>query len=274
MSVQTVDISKLVVTQSNDLARAKYSMSLQEQRLVLILIAMVRQDHDEFYRYRIPIADLPQIFGVPSNHIYGIAKEVCEKLMSRVVRKEVKGGWDMFQWLFRAKYREHMEEFNGAGIELQIHEDMRPYLLELKKRFASLPLYHLAHLPSFHDIHLFLILWHESHSLARTKFYIALDDLKTRLDVEDNYYNFNDFKRRILEKAQKDFAKLTPMRFDWKTETRGRKVIGLHFTVSANEQPYQLGFELPQWLRYARTASPCRTRRGQKRNIRVARTAG
>ncbi|MCA9838625.1 MAG: replication initiation protein, partial [Trueperaceae bacterium] len=61
IKVQTVDINKLIITQSNDLAQARYSMTLQEKRLILILAAMVRKDDKTLYRYRIPVTDLPRV---------------------------------------------------------------------------------------------------------------------------------------------------------------------------------------------------------------------
>lgn len=251
MLVQTVDVSKLIVTQSNDLASARYSMTLQEKRLVLILAAMVRLDHDTFYRYRIPVIDLPSVLEVDPKNIYRETSKVCDKLLSRVVHIKTDQGWRKFQWISYAEYRRFDEEFNGAVLELEIHPQMKPYFLELKERFANIPLYHLAQLPSFHSLHLFLILWHEGHSFTRPNFYLDLNDLKERLEVQDKYKNFNDFDRRILQKAQKDFERTTPMRMTYRTKRRGRKVVGIHFNVTRDETNLQMSLEMPQWLRYA-----------------------
>lgn len=251
MQVQTVDINKLIVTQSNDLARARYSMTLQEKRLVLILAAMVRKDHKTLYRYRIPVADLPRVLEVDKKNVYRETSKVCDKLLSRVVHINTEDGWRKFQWISCAEYKKHDEELGGAVLELQIHQEMKPYFLELKERFANLPLYHVAHLPSFHSVHLFLILWHESHNMTRPEFYLDLEDLKERMEVNDKYENFAHFDLRILRKAQQDYANTTPMCFKYELKKQGRKVIGIQFTVSPNDKPYQQSLELPQWLRYS-----------------------
>ena len=231
MQVQTVDISKLIITQSNDLARARYSMTLQEKRLVLILAAMVRKDHTTFYRYRIPVADLTRVLEVDRKNIYRETSKVCDKLLSRVVHISTETGWEKFQWISRAEYKKFDEELDGAVLELQIHQEMKPHFLELKERFANLPLYHVAYLPSFHSLHLFLILWHESHNMNRPEFYIKLEELKERLEVGDKYSNFAHFDRRILVKAQRDFSQTTPMCFTYELKKQGRKVVGIQFKV-------------------------------------------
>ncbi len=62
-------------------------------------------------------------------------------------------------------------------------------------------------MPSVHSIRIFEILWFSSMKLIKKKLVFALEDLKTRLVVGDNYKNYAFFHQDILERAQKDCAK-------------------------------------------------------------------
>lgn len=252
MQLRTVEPQHMVVTQANELATAAYSMTLMEKRLVLLVASMMRKDDEYMKRYRFPAADVMNFLGLSSNkNGYQELRKLTADLLSRVVDMDLEGDGDyiQFQWMASARYiSKGKSETGKAEIELQAHSQMRPYLLELKERFSSIPFAEIAQLPSFHSVRVFEILWAESHQLRRETVKISLDELKRMLKLEKSYPNYKDFRVRVLDKAQRDLAEKTPLSFTYDTERQGRKVVGLIFTVRANQKAMQLGLNLPQRL--------------------------
>ena len=244
--MQLVDAKTLVVTQANALARAAQTMTLQEKRLLLLVMSRIRQSDTDFTTYQIPVTEIQKLLDLSTKEAYRMLEDITKRLMSRVVKVDTpKGGWEMFQWVSKAKYVAREDPDNALGrtyLELRLHQDMRPLLLQLSKHFASIPLAQLVNLPSFNSVRLFEILYHESHQLQRHKLSFALDDLKLRLGAEGKYPNFADFERRILLKAQEDCQTHTPLHFSYSARKTGRKVSHVDFLITRNgkvppEQP-------------------------------------
>ncbi len=260
MELESVNTNQLIVTQANSLVYAAYEMTLQEKRLLLLLFSMVRQDHTKFHTYRIPVKQIGELLEIDRTNIYRVLDKTCTKLMSRVLHVEApktkskKERWVKFHWVARAEYIPKEDSKTGeAELELKIHDELHPLLLELKKQFASVPLEHVANLPSYHSIRIFEILYHKSQRLQKSKIRIPLDDLKKSLGVENSYPNFSNFKTKILEPAKKNLVKKTPLKFTYLTVKKGNKVIALDFVVKENlpkgNQP-QLPLDMPRTLRF------------------------
>ena len=256
MAYQTVNSNQLVVTQANSLVYAAYEMTLQEKRLLLLLISMVRQDHTKFHTYCIPVRQIADFLGIDKNAIYRVVRATCKKLMSRVLDvQKPDGEWKQFHWVSTAHYMPKGKSRTGeAELELKIHDELHPLLLELKKQFASVPLEHIANLSSYHSIRIFEILFHKSHKLQNPDVQIELDDLKKSLGVEEKYPNFSNFKKMILEPAQKNLKEKTPLKFTYSSIKQGKKVVALDFVVTANSgygsDQLELDFDAPRTLRF------------------------
>ena len=233
-----IDEHKLVITQENALACSVQEMTLQEKRLLMLVISHVDPKDQEFIKYRIPISAIKNYLGIKNKDIYKRTEELTTKLMGRVLHiEDDNGNWEKFQWLSYCKYLSKERDKKGeACIQIKIHEHLRPMLLNLTKYFGSVPLFQLAPMPSINSIRIFEILWHTSMQLMKTQLSFCLDDLKIKMHLKGKYNNFNDFKKNILEKAKKDCEKYTPLIFTYESEKRGRKIDRVNFTLASNEK--------------------------------------
>ncbi|MDZ7706256.1 MAG: replication initiation protein [Trueperaceae bacterium] len=243
----------MMVTQANKLSTAAYSMTLREKRLVMLVASVIRKDDEHMKRYSFPAADVMNFLGLENNNNgYNELRSVTGELLSRVVdisTPETKRGYRQFQWMASASYIPKEDSGTGqAMLELQAHSEMRPFLLELKEHFSSIPFAEIARLPSFHSVRIFEILWAKSHQLMRGTVKISLEELKKMLKLEKQYPNFADFRKRVLDKAQQDLDEKTPLSFTYEVEKQGVKVVGLVFTVKANQKAVELGLTLPDRL--------------------------
>ena len=234
----TIGKDKLVVTQSNPLATSVQQMTLQEKRLLLLAMSYIRQSHNDFMLYRIPITKIQECLEIDNTISYERIKEVSKKLLTRLVEiDDGKGNWEVFQWLSYCRYySKENSETSEACLEIRFHDHLRPFLLNLKKHFGSLRLLQLAAMPSFNSIRVCEILFHSCNSFTKMEFYFSVDELKKRLNMTDKYLNFKDFRLRILKQAQRDCAEYSPLTFTWTEEKKGRKIIALRFKIQKNSK--------------------------------------
>lgn len=241
-----IDNEKLIITQANALALSAQKMTLQEKRLLLLLISYVRATDDNFKVYHLPVSDIKDYLELSGGSIYSKLHSVCRKLMGQVLFVEDgDGGWEMNQLVSKSKYVTGRKSENGvAHLQMRLHEDLRPLLLNLKERFGSIPLRQIVSMKSKYSIRLLEILYFSSHGLKKNTLHFSMDELKKRLGLkqtnetidpfQEKYVNFKDFNREILERAKRECIERSPITFTYDLEKKGRKVIGLHFLLKRN----------------------------------------
>jgi hypothetical protein len=231
--VAKIEQDKLIVTQANKLIEASYTMTLEEKRVVLLMVSLVRKDDQDFQTYRIPITDIRDYLGLRTNKLYDDIKRVADSLLSRVLHiAEEDGGWLKVGWVASARYvPKGRKGAEMACLDLSFSPEMKPYLLELKSHFANYMLQNVAELRSFYSIRLYELL--KSRRRLQS-FTLAVADLRRMLKAEAKYANHKDFRTRVILTAQSELAGKTDIAFEFEEARRGRKVMAITFTMRDN----------------------------------------
>ena len=156
--VQNIDQDKLIVTQANKLAEASYTMSLEEKRIVLLMVSLVRKDDKDFHSYRIPITEIRDFLGLENDKdLYGRLKKVSLVLRSRsFIIEKPNGGYLSIGWVSSAEYKPKGEDgADVACLELCFDPKLKPYLLALIEQYSSFTLQNVAGLRSFYSIRIY-----------------------------------------------------------------------------------------------------------------------
>lgn len=230
-----LDKRRANVTQGNALARSAQQMTLYEKRLVYIGIASISRDQTDFATTDIPVVELERLFGVSTKAIYKIAKETALSLLERtiLIGSDVEG-WTAFQWVSRARYvPAHKHPKGVSSLQITFHEDLKPYLLQLRDNFNSMPLLELLSIPSFNSARLFEVLHHDSFRGQKAFLTYEIEDLKKRIGLEGKYAKFKDF-RYVLDRAQADLAVHTGLSFSYTGVQQGRSYTQLRVRVTPN----------------------------------------
>jgi len=177
---QPVVQKKLVVTQSNALAKSVQKMTLQEKRLLLLVIAHIRQNDNDFLLYRIPIIHIKEYLGANDTGFYDYIRETTRKLLSRVVEIENEnGGWEQFQWVSYCRYYSKKDsEMGEACLEIRFHDCLQPFLLHLKKHFSNFRLLQIAAMPSFNSVRVYEILFSCCNNFTKINIHLNVNDIK------------------------------------------------------------------------------------------------
>ena len=216
------------VTKANVLIqKTRYSLTLQEQKVILYLISKIGIDDREFQTYEFSIKEFCDICDITPDSSYSYLKEVTKKLRDKSFFVRINDHEEiLLSWLSTCRYNRKQ-----GTITLRICEDMRPFLLELKKQFTS---YHLINVLSFkskYSIRLYELM--KSYSYLG-KMSVGVDELKERLDAQ-NYINFKDFRVKVLEMAVWEINKYSDIYVTYETVARGRKIVELKFTIEPND---------------------------------------
>lgn len=222
------------IVKSNQLIEAKYKLTLNEQRLILLLITLIKPEDKEFKIYKFKIQDFIKIFRLRSKTTsYKEIKTTTERLVGNTLIMKPNSSRTLYiNWLSSAEYFE-----NEGYVELCFDPKLKPYLLQLKDHFTTYRLENVLHLKSIYSIRLYELLLKEHNYYYRQKnsLVFELQRLKEILGIEKKeYVKFNHFKTRVLNSAQKELKEKSDIFFDYNCLKTGRKITAIEFVVKIN----------------------------------------
>lgn len=219
------------VTKKNDLIEASYSLSLNEQKLVLILASLISPSDREFNEVTFKTLELANILNVVPEALYRDLPFITENLLHRVVTIRKKDVLVQTAFLSSAVYNS-----KEGTVKLAFSEEFKPYLLQVKESFTTYRLANTLDMNSRYSIRLYEILKSRAYKKQLVEF--SLDELKTMLGLNKKkaYEQYNNFKNRILEQSMKEINEKTDIEISYKPKKDGRKVCGVMFSIKDKEQ--------------------------------------
>ena len=218
-----------LIVKHNKLIEANYKLTLQEQKLILILAQKINKGDLEFKKYAFTTEELSEILELNKKSYYSELKEVTKKLMSRVIQIKEPNELLQVTWLNSAKYYE-----NEGTVELGFSNDLKPYLLQLGSHFTKLEFNKMVSLNSVYAVRIYELL--KQYEIIRERT-ITLKELKEILEIKVKSYNiYNNLKRRIILKAKEEINEKTDLLIDFEEIKTGRKVTAIKFRIAKKEK--------------------------------------
>lgn len=219
-----------LVTKSNYfIMNSSYDLSLEEQKIILTLASMVQPTDEEFKPYKFKINDFMELLGVDTKTKYTEIPKITKELMKKVF--EIQEGDTLIQtaWLSGAKYKK------GSGeVELTFSPYLKPYMLQLKEKFTQYQLANVLTMKSKYSPRVYEILkCNEFKKQGYTE--VEVEELRRLLKAENIYPLYADFKRKVIQQAQKELKALTDISFEFEEIKTGRKVTALRFYIHQNK---------------------------------------
>lgn len=229
---------KTLVVQHNKLVEARYKLTLEEQRLIKMLVSQIQPNDDDFKAYEIHIFDLTRLLGITDDYYYNKIKKLTKKLRdSSLCFTNENGDEIQTGWLSSAIYRK------GKGaVELRFDPVLKPYLLQLKRLFTSYELGNILRLRGMYSIRVYELL-KQYEKIGKREF--SLDEFKSTLMLEDKYKQYKELKKYVLLPSQSEVCEKTDIAFSLEEKTLGRKVVGLIFHIKGKTRP-QIAIEAPK----------------------------
>jgi plasmid replication initiation protein len=223
------------VVKHNDLVKARSNLSKIEHRVIAMLIAQLDRDDESFDLQRIHIRDIIEKSGSSSQDLYSRGKEICQRLLNQQIhiQTEEEDGqrvYEGYNALDKIRYAE------GDGyIEARFNDSMKPFLLELKRRFTIYQLEAFMQLGSRYSMRVYeLLKMREDLRWLR----MPIERLRKLLSCEDKYSRFGDFRRRVIERAQSEINETTDISFTYKVEREGQSPVRINFMIGPQSETH------------------------------------
>ena len=218
------------IVKSNKLIEAKYRLSIQQQRIVLYAISMIKPNDDEFRKYRMNILDLKDLMSLKEKKwgdIYTRFKKTLRDLNSKSIEIETPTGHIIANWI------QDIQLESGSGeVEFRISELLKPYLLQLKEQFTRYHLKNIIYLKSQYSIRIYELL-KQFERIGRRAF--DMSELRNSLGIEETKFKkYFDFKRFVLLSSQAELKQKTDISFEFAEVKTGKKVTRIVFTIMRN----------------------------------------
>jgi len=231
-----------LVVKDNALINASYSLSLVEQRLILLAIVITRRHHHHMEwdfllgkPIEVSASDYIEAFNVSRQTAYEALQTASKTLFQRQFsyqeRGEVKGIWHKTsRWVSDIAY---MNE--TAAVSFTFAPAVLPLITQLEKHLTSYELQQVASLNSSYAVRLYeiLIAWRTTGKTPQ----ITLEDLRSKLGViNGEYERMSNFKSRVLDYSIEQINEHTDIKASYEQHKQGRKVTGFTFKFQVKDK--------------------------------------
>jgi plasmid replication initiation protein len=228
-----------LVVKDNSLINASYTLSLVEQRLILLAIIEARETGkgigtDTFLE--IHAQHYADHFHVDVKNTYAMLSEAVMTLFNRQVtymtmdEKRNKPEKRVVRWVSGISYVE------GAGIvKLRFAPEVVPLITRLEQNFTSYELMQVSNLNLYATrLYELLVCW---RSTGKTPI-IEIGEFRSRIGLQEHEYKpMNNFKNRVLEPAIKQINEHTDITVKVEQHKTGRAITGFSFKFKQKQQP-------------------------------------
>ena len=220
----------IIAMQHNNLVEAKYSMTLQQKRIMIWLVSQIKPDDIDFKEHVLSIKELIEICQLSGESSYKEVKKITFSLIEKGIRiiditdpnseREIQ-----VSWLSSADYCR-------GQVKLSFSPKLKPYLLQLKNRFTAVNALDLMQFKSVHAIRLYELLKQYQDIGERT---LSIKEIKEHCGVEDRLKTYPNFEKKLLLIAQREINEKSDLHFDYERIKPSRKIVAIKFIISKNK---------------------------------------
>lgn len=221
-----------VVKRDDMIQHARFTLSVQEQRCVLYAISKIKPEDTAFNEYVFDIKDFYALCGIENEsytRLKATLKGLSDKSWWAVI--DDKGTESLLRWFSTLRTNQR-----SGKVTVKFHEDMMPYLLQLAEQareqgafYTQYGLKYVLPMKGQYSPRLYELL--KSYQKNNREWFFEVEELKKLLDCQ-NYKNFNDFKRFVLQPAVDEINSYTDLNVDYDTEKEGRRIARITFFMA------------------------------------------
>lgn len=223
-----------IIFQDNKLIEAKYNISLQEKRLLVIAISKTQTTNGKIDKVTVSCDEVIEHCGLSKDpgSLYVELKKLASKIRSRtlIVRKlENPGGFLCTGWVNEIEYYE-----KKGLIEIQFSNCIVNLITHIKDNFTIIPIAQTLGLSSIYAMRLFELL-KQYEKIGERK--ISVSELRSYFSLSENKLkSYKDFKRDTILIAQREINSKTDIRFDFYEIKQSKKVVEIVFEIHQNKK--------------------------------------
>ena len=224
--------NKELVSKSNVLIEANYTLNLVAQRLIVLAIIKAR-NQGELSKvgglHRITAMEYQIHFGCALSMAYESLKSACRSLYESefvwIGEDEDGDPQDISsRFVQRAAYNE------GKGyVEIMFGNDIIPLITRLSTEYTEYELIQIKNLNSVYALRVFEMLM-QWRSVGKTPL-ITISNLRDRLGIKDHQYKtMSNFKKRVLDLAVNEISQHTDITVKYAQHKTGKSITAISFS--------------------------------------------
>lgn len=200
--------------------------------MVGAIVGQISPDDSDLKEYHLTIPELASITKINKKTLYKDISDICSGLTGKVISisdPDVSRGFLHTSWFASAEYIPE----NGY-VSFEISKKLKPYLLNLKNHFTSIWQDQVVRMNCSYSHRMYEILKYyldESQKKAMTKTFEIAEFRELIWVPEGKYPLFNNFKRSVIEKTQKELKEVSDLEFKFEPIRRGRSIHSIKFSV-------------------------------------------
>ena len=218
---------------------SRYSLTTRQQKIILFLISKINARDEEFNELRFDVKEFCRVCGLNYNNddYYTAIKKDLKEISDLSIWIELDNGDEtLLRWIERPTIRK-----NSGIIKIKLDDNLKPYLLNLKKNYTTYQLIFTLKYKSSFSIRLyeyFTSLMYDKENPYT--FSISPDDLQSR--IGSSYDKYKNFKQRVLIPALSEITNYSDKIVEYvelnrcgEKPTKGQKVTMLRITITPKE---------------------------------------
>ena len=227
-----------IVTKDNRLIqKASYDLTMQQQKFLLYAISLIKPTDEKGKRYYVSIPEMCRICGIDNTRgNYQAIYKTVEKIKKNgaFYFKPTGSTKRMYiDWIVSVEFEEtdttqDIEKAIPRAVSFCFDNRLEPYLFDLYKNFTAFELQNILPMKSAFSVRLYEIL-HSFSNVGEKTF--TLDELCDLLSVK-KYERFNNFNRRVIQKALTEINCYTDLQVEDEQIRSGHQVTAVKFIIT------------------------------------------
>jgi plasmid replication initiation protein len=222
--------NSIIAIQHNNLVQAKYSMTLQQKRVMIWLVSQIKPTDEDFKEHILSVKELIEVCQLSGESAYKQLKDITFSLIEKGIRiiditnpkEDIE---TQISWLSSAKYR-------YGRVTLTFSPELKPYLLLLKERFTTINMIDMMQFKSVHAIRIYELLKQYENIGVRI---LDIEEIKECCGVKDKLRKYNHFEKYLLLIAQREINEKSDIHIEFERIKPFRKITGIKFIITKNK---------------------------------------
>ena len=231
-----------LIMKDNALIMASYSLTVEEQRLILACIEKAQRQKEPLAHRAIEITlnvqEYAELYNVKMVTAYKALSSSSDKLYERSIRIDEEGVTRKVRWL------QEQANYVSGKVKLRFSDTISRHIRDIVTEQTSFRLQQATQLRTQHSIRLFEILNMVLDPLTQEgEWIISVEKLKDIFEIRDYYDRWIDLKKKVIQPSVQQINKYTSLRVEWDVcGKEGKRITELKFTVFESDQ-LSLGLE-------------------------------
>ena len=222
-------MSLVKITKANYLVEASYSLTLQEQRLILACLSKIDSRIEPPKEVTLSASEYSELMNVDIKNAHRELQKASRKLYERSIVVKDPEKIEEFRWIQK---KIHYQKGEGK-IKLFWSDDVLTYIGQLKRRFTTFRLADVANLSTSYAIRLYELLMQFNSTKQRS---ISVDDFRSLFQLNDKYPLFRDLNKRVIKPAIKEINASSNLEVFYSTRKQGKNIVELKFDFQEKKQ--------------------------------------